>query len=178
MQQTHSRLNQNQITRPDLCKITTVWCDMLCAALMNDSSPFPCVWWSSDTGQWPQSRSSWCSREDWRGQNRRSLLDRYHTWHQQHFSTNMAEITKRKSEQGKTNKKCEFLKEQFDEMNSPCRDIVLCLGGTRQVWHHLCYSYKVHSLGSDNNLQHSDHIADLQSWACSYIKIQIHIILK
>lgn len=110
MQQTNSQLNQNPKTCPDLSKITLVCCDMLCAALMNDSSrnskhtPFPCVWWSSDTGQWPQSRSSWCSHEDWIGQNRRSLLDRYHTWHQQHFSANMAEITERKSEQGKTKK--------------------------------------------------------------------------
>lgn len=71
------------------------------------NTPFPCVCWSSDTGQWLRSRSNWYSREGWRGQNRRNLPDRYHTWRQQHFSTNVAAIIERKSEQGKTDKtKC------------------------------------------------------------------------
>lgn len=56
------------------------------------NTPSPCAYWSSDTGQSLQNRSSWCNREGWRGQNRRSPPCRYHTWCQQHFSANTAAI--------------------------------------------------------------------------------------
>lgn len=61
-------------------------------------TPSPCVCLSSDTGQWPWSRSSWYSREGWTGQRRRNPADRCHTWHQQHSSTNMAATTEEPGE--------------------------------------------------------------------------------
>lgn len=56
------------------------------------NTPSPCAYWSSDTGQLLQNRSSWCNPEGWRGQNRRSPPCRYHIWCQQHFSANTAAI--------------------------------------------------------------------------------------
>lgn len=61
------------------------------------------------------------------------------------------------------------LSQQAHEIISPCRDTSLCLGGTRQVWHHLSYTHTVYSQGSDNNLRHSDRTVGPQSWACNCI---------
>lgn len=136
------------------------WAHMDMFGSAQKSIPCLCACGSSDTGQWLQSRSSWCSREGWRGQNKMNLPDMRHTWRQQHSSANKTAAILRELIKKKANGKC--FSQQFDELKSPCRDTFPCQGGTHQMWLLLYYRHKARSWGSDNNPEHSDRTAGLQ----------------